>query len=334
MKPSQPSSKRQSFLGGAFILVLATVIVKIIGAIYKFPLLNILTTQGTGYYNTAYSIYLPVYVLATAGLPAAVARMVSEQYSKKHYANIRKLLSVTLTCFLVTGTLGSLAVFFAPDIIPESWNLFDPQAKLAIKALAPTVFFVCLMSAHRGYNEGLRNMVPTASSQVLEAVCKLVVGLGCSHMAISYGMNAYENGQPIFGQLCSTEQQAMDVILPVAAACGIIGVTLGAMLGMIFLFARHKFRGDGITPEMLAASPEPERKKVLFKKLFKIALPIAVGAIALNLSSMIDNFTINNRIKTLTETVPEFVLSHFAPLFSADGVLTSLDRLPNYLWGL
>lgn len=326
---------RQSFLSGAFTLVCATVVVKIIGAIYKIPLYNILMTQGTGYYSTAYSIYMPIYVLATAGLPAAVSRMVSEQYSVGNCNNIRRILKIALAFFLATGTAGTAIMLAFPSIIPESLHLFDPQASYAIRALAPTLLFVCLMSAFRGYYEGLRNMYPTSVSQVLEAVCKLVFGLIFADGAIRRGVSDFEAGRSVYGTQCFTEQQALEASYPLAAAGAIAGVTLGAFFGLCFLIARHKAKGDGISAEMLEASAPADSNKKIFRLLLKIAVPVALSAIALNLSAMIDNFTINSRLTMLTEKYPEYISGVFADVLNTTGPgAGSLEKLPNYLWGL
>ncbi len=326
---------RQSFLSGAFILVIATVIVKIIGAIYKIPLYNILLAEGTAYYSTAYSIYNPIYVLATVGLPAAVSRVVAEQYSKHQYLNIRKILRIALGFFLVTGTVGAALMFFIPELVPASWNWFDPQASWAIKALAPTLLFVCVMSAFRGYNEGLRNMYPTAVSQVIEAICKLGFGLFFANYAIQYGLGQQAAGNGVYGVVCADADAAVKASLPYAAAGGIIGVTVGAFIGMCFLLIRHRVSGGGLSAELLQQSDPADESGVLLRKLLKIAVPIGIGAVALNFSGIIDNITINSRLASLIEKYPsEFSTWYAAALADPTLGASSLEKLPNYLWGV
>ena len=106
------SSKKQNFLQGALILSLAAIIVKVIGAVYKIPLMNIIGGEGFGYYNTAYTIFTPLYTIATAGIPVAVARMVSECVTLGRYRDVRRIFQISMTCFLVTGTAGSLIMLF------------------------------------------------------------------------------------------------------------------------------------------------------------------------------------------------------------------------------
>lgn len=347
---------RQSFLSGAFTLVIATVIVKIIGAIYKIPLYNILTPQGTAYFSTAYNVYLPIYVLATAGLPAAVARMISAQYSTGNYKNIRRILKISLAFFLCTGFAGMVVMFFFTDMMsglsdaltalssniaevtgwtPTTVELFSPDAVYAIRTLSPTLLLVCLMSAFRGYYEGLRDMRPTANSQIIETVCKLGFGLVLANAAIKNGLAAFEAGLPVYGKICVTAQQAKEGCLPYAAAGGIAGVTIGAFVGLIYLILHYKSKGDGVTARQLADSPNADSNRRMLRSLLKIAIPIGVGAIALNLSGLIDNITINSRMTGLIEKFPEYFQEMYAGLINEPDIgAGTLDKLPNYLWGL
>lgn len=323
---------RQSFLSGAFTLLCATVVVKIIGAVYKIPLLGVLGEDGTAYYSTAYAIYQPIYVLATAGMPAAVSRMVAEQYSRGRYVTVKKILKIALSFFLITGSIGAVIMFFVPDIVPASWNFFVAGDALPIKVLAPTLLLVCVMSAFRGYYEGLRNMYPTALSQMIEAVFKLVLGLVCATGAIKLGESAFAAGKPVFGTLCQTIEQAHAASLTVAAAGGILGVTVGAFFGLIYLSLRHRIKGDGITKEMLEQSPDVDDSGALTRRLFKIALPICVAAIALNLSGIIDKFTINSMLENMVVTSGDRLSAAYADYIAARGV--GLESMPNKLWGL
>ena len=106
------SRKKQNFLQGALILSAAAIIVKVIGALYKIPLMNIFGGEGFGYYNTAYQIFTPLYTIATAGIPIAVARMVSECVTMGRYRDVRRIFQISMTCFVVTGTVGSVIMLF------------------------------------------------------------------------------------------------------------------------------------------------------------------------------------------------------------------------------
>lgn len=326
---------KQSLLSGALTLMIATIIVKIIGAVFKIPISNILTSQGYGYFNTAYSIYLPIFTLANAGLPSAVSRMVAEQNSLDNPQNSRRVLSLSIRFFLVSGTIGMVAMFFIPDIVallPQQFQDMAPESALAVKTLAPTLLFVCIMSAFRGYNEGHQDMFPTAISQLIEALGKLVFGLLLANFAISNGLKSFENGLPVYGKICTTEAEATSACLPYAAAGAIAGVTIGAFCGMVFLLVRNRVRRKAMAPQADMPARPATPDSVLFKRLIKLALPICLAAIALNMNSWIDRTTLFININGILEKAPGYLEGVFQNIMEY-GKITS-DKLANELWGI
>ena len=167
-----PGAAKQSFLHGALILVVAIAIEKIIGALFKLPLAWILTPVGNGYFGNAYSLYSPLFSLATAGFPIAISRLVSENSVRGRYRDIRQIHKISIRIFFVLGLLSfSIMLFGAKPYVHYAVSNSPENALPAIYALAPAVFFTSMMSIYRGYYEGLRNMYPTAISEVIEALC-------------------------------------------------------------------------------------------------------------------------------------------------------------------
>ena len=167
MAESVKGRKKQNLLGGAMWLVLSMVIVKVIGAVYKIPLTSILGPVGKSYYSTAYNLFIPVYSIALAGLPVAISKTVSHYVALERYRDVRNVLKASKRVFLVTGIIGTAVILAMAYPYVLSINNFN--AVYAIIVIAPSVFFCCLMSAYRGYYNGLKNMIPTATSEVLEA---------------------------------------------------------------------------------------------------------------------------------------------------------------------
>ena len=205
-------STRQSFLHGALILTAAILLVKVIGALFKIPLNWIISEDGMGYFSTAYNFYSPIFSLATAGFPIAIARLVSENYAKGNYRDIRMIHRASIPIFLTTGTVG----FLIMELGARSYvNIVGNENALpSMIVLAPAILFSCLSSIYRGYYEGMRNMYPTALSEVTEALGKLVIGLSCAWAVITYGMNEYAASGTGFGQKMAAEELARAATLP------------------------------------------------------------------------------------------------------------------------
>lgn len=314
--------RQQNLVQGSLILAVATLLVKILGAIYKIPLANILGGAGSGYYNTAYTIYLPVYSLAMAGLPVAVSRMVAESAARKHYQNTRKILRIAQRAFLITGTVGTVLLlifsyfYFFNQPFRDLFGITDLTGNIyATGLIAFSVFFCCVMSSYRGYYEGLRNMFPTAVSQVIEAAGKLVVGL------VLAGGTLY---------VC-TEKMGMtpDEAAPFAAGGAVLGVTLGSAVGALYLILRHRRMGDGITAEEVAAAPEADTTGTLLRALFVIAIPIVIGSLVRDVAALVDLITVKARLTTLLTEHPNLIFEQFGVAVSypdpAEGA--------NYLYG-
>lgn len=302
MRGKSKSQRNQSFLKGALILTLSVTLVKIMGFLFRIPLAHIIGTVGSGIYSSAYDIYNPIYALATAGLPIAISRMVSDSIARKKFRDVRRIHRVSVPIFLITGILGFIAMILGAFIYTEYTK--TPEGIYSIFALAPTVLFACLMSIYRGYYNGLRNMVPTAISEIIEAMCRFFVGLGCAYAVVRVCMNEFYSHGTIFGKPYATEALAREAVGPYSAAGAIFGVTVGAFAGFLFLMLRHKIKGDSISKKELEESPEALDVKSTIKSLISIAIPVGLGAIIMNLGSMVDATLVRRRIIDIMSTTP------------------------------
>ena len=255
---SQPS-KKQSFLAGTALLAMATIIVKVIGAFYKIPLNAIIGKQGFSYFNTAYEIYAVLLMVSTAGLPVAMSRMISQATAMRHYNQVRRVYSTAQAIFLAMGIVGSLLMTLFCRQLADFLN--QPDAWAAIGALGPSVLLICIMSTYRGFFQGQSNMLPTSVSQVLEAVIKLVVGMGAALLLLK------ATGS-----------------IPYAAAGAIFGVTASCLISAIYLFSR--FRGS--YQELPESSDQPFTMAATAKGLMIIAIPITIGSAGLQILTMLE----------------------------------------------
>lgn len=321
----------QNVLNGALVLVVATVLVKIIGAVYKIPLTALIGEVGRGYFNGAYEIYTPLYAISMAGLPVAVSKMVSQEKALGHYRDVKVIMKTAQKVFLLTGAVATL-VLFAISYPYSNFFIKAPENLVSILAIAPSIFFCCCMSSYRGYYEGLSNMIPTGISQVIEAAGKLVLGLTFSNIIMKIGLSRYAQGLPVFGETVTTKQEALSAIYPYAAAGAIAGVTVGTMFGLAFLIIRHKIKGDGITKAMLQEAPPPMKSKAWRKIILSTALPVAAGSLILNVTNLIDTVTIRNRLAYALAIDLETVKTMYLEQLTNSGTLDS--DIATYLYGV
>ena len=158
-------SKGQSFLQGAFIMMAASLVVKVIGAFFQIPLQNLIGGEKSpafGMFSAAYRIYTAMLVISTVGLPAALSTMVAEATARGREHEVRRIVRVAAGIFVPVGALCSLALFFGAGTF-AAW-IKSEDSRLAVMAIAPSVLMVAVLSVFRGYYQGRSNMVPTAVS--------------------------------------------------------------------------------------------------------------------------------------------------------------------------
>lgn len=260
--------RQQSFLQGTAILAMATVLVKLMGFLFKVPLNNIIGDTGFGYFNTAYDVYNVLLMISTTGLPVAMSRMISEARTLGNYAQIRRIYKTSLTVFLTIGIAGTagMLVFCRQLSVMVTTN---ENSWAAIAALAPCVLLICLVSAYRGFFQGQSNMTPTSVSQILEALTRLVVGLGLAYLVMR-----------------------MTNDLTLAAGAGILGVTAGSLVSVFYL--RRRFRAASGVLAQSGGTVKTGRSTM--KELLAIAIPITLGSAGLQIINLFDTMIYMRRL--------------------------------------
>lgn len=274
-------------LNGALILLIATALVKIIGALYKMPLTILIGEVGRGYFASAYQIYTPIYAISMAGLPISVSKLVSQYIATNRFKDARMVRKIASRLFVITGIAGTTLLL----LVAYPYSKFvahNTQTIYCIMMIAPAIFFCCMMSIYRGFYEGTSNMKPTAVSEVVEAIGKLILGLAFSYLILKYGLLRFESGLNVFGKAVTTKNEALSAIYPFAAAGAILGVTIGTVFGFIYLRLRYKIKGDGFTREQLLNSLTPYSRREVTKALIRLAIPMVISSLVLNISNLID----------------------------------------------
>ncbi|MCL2884881.1 MAG: polysaccharide biosynthesis C-terminal domain-containing protein, partial [Oscillospiraceae bacterium] len=212
--------------------------------------------------------------------------------------------------FWITGLLGTLIMFGAAFIYPNF--IHQPQSMLAMLVMAPSVLLVCLTSAYRGLFEGSRNMKPTAISQVIEVLFKLAVGLTCFYGARWYGLHSFELGRPVFGQMASDATGALTLSLPWMAAGAMLGITAGSLFAYLFVWIRYRVRGEGIPQEQLDKAPPAFATRTLLRTLLAIALPVALGVLATQLTNIIDVLSLKKSLAIVVQRYGDSIGAYYA----------------------
>ena len=326
-------NKKNKFLQGALILAGANFLVKIIGALFKVPLRELVGDDGMGIFNVAYQIYTFMFIVATAGFPIAVSKMVAESIARNDEYEARRIFR-TAACLLgVIGLIGSTLLFaFAEQLAAMLGN---PDSTLGIKVIAPGVFFISLVSAYRGYFQGKQNMYPTAGSEVVEAGAKLAIGYVAAAFFMGMAVNsALSDGMMNVseGQIASSHTRTM-----FSASGAIFGVSAGTLLALILMMTIYAFKERGL--KTVPVQGTAGRREIL-KNLIKIAIPITIGASVSSLTSLVDLATIMNRLVVNPDVFDKY--SHlfakgteFAQKVAEEGWtgVTLLQKQANTLYG-
>jgi len=259
--------RRQNFLSGAAVLAGAVAVTKVLGALYKIPLGNLLGSQGMAHFYAAYNIYNLLLMLSTAGLPLAASRLVAQAAAQGRGDQTRQVFRAALVLLGAAGAAFSALMLLLPHALAGA--LHDDAAAAAIRVLAPSVLCVCLTSAIRGYTQGLGNMTPTAVSQIIESACKLAVGLGLCAFLLRRGAAP-----------------------EVGAAGAISGVTCGTALGLAFLLWALRYQTvprGGDVPEPLGAT---------MGQLLRIGVPITLAGGGMSLMTLLDQSLVLGTLQT------------------------------------
>ena len=274
--PRSGGQKQNTFFGGAAILAVGILVVKLIGMFYKIPLVNIIGEEGTADFNNAYNIYAVLLTISTAGLPVAVSKLVSEANALGRRNQVRRILRLALAAFLTLGVLSFLVMYFKADWLAGLMN--DSKAAQGIRTLAPAVICVGCLAAFRGYSQGHSNMAPTSVSQIIEALCKLVVGLGLAYWLVSKGQPSH-----------------------VAAAGAITGVTVGTVVALAYMLLSYTVtRGSERLRDDI-----PDAPGKIMGDILRIAIPITLSSSMVGIVTVIDSSLVQGQLQNVLLENPE-----------------------------
>ncbi len=268
MGNSKQNVKNNTMVKQGLILILANIIVRFFGFVYRIPLTNMLGDEGNGIYAASFNVYYLFLILSSASIPAVISKLVSERVAKNKYGDAHQVYKVA---YLITFALGFICMFILWFNAKNIEALIKmPGSYLSIKVLAPTVFLVSIMSVYRGYFQGLKNTVPTAISQVIEQIFNCIVSL----------IGAY-------------------FLVKISVAHGSAGSTLGTLVGaltglitIIFIYKKHK---KTIIKKVRKSKVTESNKKIAIE-IGKTAFPIILGTTVFAVTNLIDTTMIMERL--------------------------------------
>ena len=306
--------RRQNYLHGAAILTIGVVIMKILGFFYKIPLGNILGDEGYSMFMGAYNIYYIFFTLATAGLPVALSRMVAEADANGRAKQEQKIFRVALATFTVIGLVFFLIMFCFPHWLAAEY-LENPDAAPSVRAMAPAILLVCMVSAYRGYCQGNGNMLPTTVDEVLEVLFKVISGLVLAVV--------------VMGRYRGTR-----MALPMGSAGAIFGVSIGSAVSLLYMIVYKRRHYDTLaapyTAGIVAPNDTPgdddavDSAARIVKDILTIGIPIAAGACILALLNSVDSKLCMNRL----QSAAGFNYQQAKVLYGVYGKAQTLFNLP------
>ncbi len=255
---------KNGFIKGAMLLIIFNLVGKIIGAVYRIPLANIVGSVGMGKYQLAFPLYCLILTISTSGIPVAISKLVAEYNSKNRFKDSKRLLRISILILTVISAIGMIVVIFGAKFIAKIQG--NASNYICYYGIAPAILFVGVLSAFRGYFQGNLLMFPTAFSGFIEQVFKMVCGLYLAKRLIVYG----------------TEFAVLGAL---------IGISISELFAFIFLLFCYIFysRKHNHMQEISMLS-----YRHLTKNLINISVPVTLGGLITPVTSMIDSLLVVN----------------------------------------
>lgn len=278
---TRPGFNKQSVIEGALVLTVAGIFIKLLGAVYRVPLGRLLGDEGLGIYGLPNYFYLLFFTLSSAGIPVAVARLVSEKMAAGRYRDAYRVFRLARFSMLVIGLVSSSILYFGAGWFVESGLVADPRCYNGLRAIAPVPFFAAITAAYRGLFQGVRNMTVVAVSQVADQVMLVVATLTLAYLFLPQGLDR-------------------------AAAGGNLGALPGAVMAMVIMLLYHaRYRGEFHYLMLSDRSGKGEGTLSLLKKIYATAIPISFASIAIAITGILDNKLIIDRLQLVGYTLPQ-----------------------------
>ncbi|MCI6159368.1 MAG: polysaccharide biosynthesis protein [Selenomonadaceae bacterium] len=278
------SSRGESFLKGTMILTIAGFVVKVIGSLNWIFVSRILGGEGIGLYQMAFPIYFFAMTVSQAGVPVAISIITAERVALKDIFGAKRVFHISMGFMLLSGLLFSILTYLAAGWLIDAQFVRDARAYKAIVVLSPTVFFVTLLAASRGYLQGWQRMTPTAVSQIVEQIFRVITMILFAYLLLPWGLDW-------------------------AAAGASLGALAGAVTGLIVLVYFHWKLDRDIARDYGEVGPDPdvpqEKTWRIVKRIFQLSLPVSAASLMLPVVSNLDLMIVPQRLEVAGYSVNE-----------------------------
>ncbi len=280
---NEQSKTKDNFLAQAGILAAAGIISRIIGLLYRSPLVAVIGETGYGYYHAAYSFYTIVLLVSSYSIPSAISKLIAPKLAVREYRNAHRLFYCALGYVLVVGFVASMFLFFTAE-----WFV-EPVAVPVLRTFAPTVFIYGLLGVLRGYFQAHRSMVQTAVSQILEQIANAIVSVGGAWLLIQYGVSA---------TLSEAERDTKSAVL--GAIGSATGTGAGVLVGLLFMFSVYLFRRKMILDRVQMDQHETiDSYKGMIRTITLIVTPFILSTAIYNLNGTVVSYLYTKLIPNL-----------------------------------
>ncbi len=281
MKEKEKKSNSKNYLVQGSILAVASIIAKIIGMIYRFPLTNTLGNEGNSYYSTANEVYNIVLMISSFSLPLAVSKLVSERIHKGEFKNAHRVFLCAMRFALIAGGALALLTYVFAGVITK-YVLSIELAVYALRVLAPAIFVFAIVGVFRGFFQGYSNMTPTAVSQVIEQIVNAIFTVVCANIMYSYGVSlAQENGNELLGPAWG-------------AAGGTFGTVVSITVAMLFMMFVYTVQKSTLKRQMRRdVTTHLESERAIYRTMILTIIPIVLSTLIYNISNVADQGVFN-----------------------------------------
>lgn len=298
-------NKKSTFVFQAGILAAAGMLVKVIGLIYRSPLLSIIGIEGNGYYNAAINIYTIILLISSYSIPSAISKVIAQRLAFKEYRNAQRVFVCALLYVLIVGGIASILTFVgAPWLVWKNQN-----AVVALRVLSPTIFLSGFLGVLRGFFQAHGSMLHTSISQILEQILNAAVSIGAAKLLIGLAADGDATTRAIYGSAGSA-----------------LGTGAGVLIGLLFMFGMYRLNGNIIRRRVAKDKTwHEESYKDIFKVIFTIVTPFILSTFIYNCTTVI-NMTIFSHVMVDYKKVDAILASNQYGIFS--GLAVAVVNIP------